>query len=137
MKQIYISFIRSILEQSSNVWNSSLTLKNVEDIERIQKTALTFILKNTYKTYDEALIKMDLDSLNDRRKNLDIKFAKSCLKNEKMKHLFPLNKKSHTMSTRKPMKYSILKANTERYKKSPIIHFQNILNEEVKNTFKF
>ena len=35
MKQIYISYVRSILEQSSNVWHSSLTNKNEEDLERI------------------------------------------------------------------------------------------------------
>ena len=42
---IYILFIRSLLEQSSVVWNSSLTQKNVEYLERIQKSAVRIITK--------------------------------------------------------------------------------------------
>ena len=36
-KNIYILYIRSILEQSSVVWHSSLTSENAEDLERVQK----------------------------------------------------------------------------------------------------
>ena len=54
MKQIYISYIRSLVEQSSNVWHSSLTNENVVDLERVQKIALKIILKDKYKTYENA-----------------------------------------------------------------------------------
>ena len=37
MKNIYILFIRSILEQSATVWHSSLTLQNKKDLETVQK----------------------------------------------------------------------------------------------------
>ena len=40
MKEIYILFVRSILEVSSCVWHSSLTEENIDDIERVQKSAL-------------------------------------------------------------------------------------------------
>ena len=40
MKQIYITFIRSLLEQSSNVWHSSLTQQNKNDLERVKKNSL-------------------------------------------------------------------------------------------------
>ena len=33
------------------MWNSSLTQKNIEDLERIQKTAFKVILQNKYKNY--------------------------------------------------------------------------------------
>ena len=36
-KEIYISYIRSIFEQSCEVWHSSLTQENENDLERIQK----------------------------------------------------------------------------------------------------
>ena len=42
-RSIYILFIRSILEQSSVVWHSSLTKENEEDLERVQKSALKII----------------------------------------------------------------------------------------------
>ena len=43
LKDIYILFIRSHLEQSSVVWHSSLTENNINDLERVQKTALKII----------------------------------------------------------------------------------------------
>ena len=36
-KDIYILYIRSILEQSCVVWHSSLIKENHEDLERVQK----------------------------------------------------------------------------------------------------
>ena len=40
LKIVYITFIRSVCEQSSSVWHSGLTQQNEEDLERIQKIAL-------------------------------------------------------------------------------------------------
>ena len=37
LKTIHISYIRSILEQSSVVWGSSITEENKLDLERVQK----------------------------------------------------------------------------------------------------
>ena len=48
MIQIYFSYIRSILEQSSTVWHSSLTVEDSQDIERVQKSAVRIILKDEY-----------------------------------------------------------------------------------------
>ena len=45
LKHIYVTFIRSILEHSCIVWNSSLSEKNAQDLERIQKSAVKIILK--------------------------------------------------------------------------------------------
>ena len=36
MVSIYVSYIRSILEQSCTVWHSSLTLEDSEDLETVQ-----------------------------------------------------------------------------------------------------
>ena len=45
MLTIYMSYIRSIVEQSCTVWHSRLTQENIEDLERIQKSALRIIMK--------------------------------------------------------------------------------------------
>ena len=45
LRSIYIQYIRSIIEQSCILWHSSLTQKNIEDIERLQKNAFRTILK--------------------------------------------------------------------------------------------
>ena len=39
LKKIYMLRIRSKLEQSAVVWHSSLTRRNTDDLERVQKSA--------------------------------------------------------------------------------------------------
>ena len=52
---IYILYVRSILEQSCQVWHSSLTLQNFQDLECVQKNALKIILQEDYLSYSNAL----------------------------------------------------------------------------------
>jgi len=79
--------MRSILEQSCVVWHSSLTQENSD--ERVQKGAVRKILGGNYEEYQEALIKIDLDTLNSRREELCKPFAKKCVNtnNEKIKKI--------------------------------------------------
>ena len=74
-KNIYILYIRSILEQSCVVWHSSLTAENAQELERIQKAAVRIILGKNFENYEEALEKIDLQPLNVRRDDLCLKFA--------------------------------------------------------------
>ena len=94
MKQIYIAYIRSMLEQSSK------TVQNKNDLERVQKVALTFILKDNYQTYENALHILDLETLKEIRIHLGLEFSRKCLKNKKMKYLFPPYNRTHEMSVR-------------------------------------
>ena len=129
LKTIYISYIRSILEQNCTVWHSGLSAENSENIERLQKTSLKIILKDEYKSYENALNLLDLEPLFERREILCYNFAKKCLNNPKMKHFFRLKNKEHQMKTRKSEKFEVDMARTERLKKSPIIHMQKLLNK--------
>ena len=54
-RNIYILFIRSILEQSCVVWHSSLTKENEEDLECVQKSAIRIILGRNFDDYSKAL----------------------------------------------------------------------------------
>ena len=42
LKCMYISFIRPILEQSTGVWHSSLSNENSNNLERVQKAAISY-----------------------------------------------------------------------------------------------
>ena len=121
---------------SSVVWHSSLTEKEINSLERVQKSAVKVILKNNYKSYEDALEFLNLDSLQIRRKKQCLKFAKDCLKHEKMKELFPLNVKNTQLKIRFKETYKVNKANTERYKQSAIPYLQNLLNEDEQNRNK-
>ena len=70
LKNIYVLYIRSLLEQSCTVWNSGLTQEDSENLERVQKSALRIILQENSTTYESALIKLDIESLAERREVL-------------------------------------------------------------------
>ena len=80
LKDIYLTFIRSVLEQSAVVWHSSLTNKNRQD--KMGKSS---------RTYKNGLKFLKLDTLEKRRELLCLRFAKKCVKTEKVNNLFPLN----------------------------------------------
>ena len=128
LKQIYISQVRSKLEQSAVVWHSSLTVKNENDLERIQKAALRIILKNRYQSYNQALALLQMKSLKDRREELCLKFAKKCLRIEKFQKYFPLTNKKHCMLMRDTEKFGLSKCGSSRYKNSAIPYMISLLN---------
>ena len=130
LKLIYMSFIRSKLETSAVVWHSSLSDKNRRDLERVQKSAMKVILKNHYSTYEDALKILNIDTLDKRREILCKKFAKNCLKNEKMKKLFPIEKHQHSMKTRSQSFFKVNRARTSRYQRSAIPYLQKLLNAD-------
>ena len=139
LKQIYMLQIRSKLDQSAVVWHSSLSQKNRDDLERIQKSAVRCILRGRYKGYEDALDQLGLVTLNERREQMCLKFAKECLKLDKMKSFFPRNCKSHAMEIRGSEFYKVAKAQTERFRKSAIPSMITMLNDcqkRKKETFK-
>ena len=91
LKNLYILFVRSQLEQSAVVWHSSLTEENIQNLERVQKSAIKIIMGEEYQSYRKSLNFLNLDTLEERRKMLCLKFAKSALKNEKASKMFPRN----------------------------------------------
>ena len=99
-------------------------------LERMQKSFAKLILKERYKNYENALIILNLETLENRRKKLCRKFANNGIMNNTLKDLFPLNKKKHKMNNRHQEKYKVDFANTNRLKKSSVIAMQRLLNEE-------
>ena len=129
LKKIYIQQIRSKLEQSAVVWHSSLNQKCKDKLERVQKSALRIILGDKYIDYKNALNVLNLQSLEERRELLCLKFAKKCLEVEKFKSMFPRKKKVHNMLKRENEKFVIRRSYTERHRKSAIPHMQRLLNK--------
>ena len=129
LKQIYILFVRSQLEHSATVWHSGLTVDNIDDLERVQKTALRIILGSKYRTYNQALTLLDLSTLHERRENLCLKFTRNCLKHPRLKDWFPIHEKKHHMQTRNTETFHIQHTRTKRLQDSPIIYMQRLLNK--------
>ena len=132
LKEIYYVYVRSRLEHSAVVWNSSLTQKNINDLERVQKAAVRVIYgNNNYVSYLQALQELGMDSLADRREKMCLKFAKNCLKIDNMKQLFPRYVSKCPMLTRNKCKYAVNRSLTERYRRSAIPDMQRKLNKSL------
>ena len=63
LKDIYLTYIRSIAEQSAVVWHSSFLGKNRQDLERIQKVAVRVIMGKNDKNYRQSLKDLKLKTL--------------------------------------------------------------------------
>ena len=76
---IYILYLRSILEQSCQLWHYAITEEENSELERVQKVATKVILDSKYTDYHSALEILNLETLRERRKKLCLKFSKKCL----------------------------------------------------------
>ena len=99
------------------VWHSSLTEKNKQDLERIQKNAFRIILKHNYNSYEQARKVLKMQSSDERRTMLCLRFAQNCLKDKKQK-MFEIDNNNLSMELRKKGKFKSSRSRTERHKKS-------------------
>ena len=127
MVNIYCLYVRSVAEQSSVVWSSSITKGQEYDLERVQKVAVRIILDENYISYENALQLTGLKPLQVRRLDLSLKFALKCTKKDETKSMFPL--KPIVSNTRKRGKYRVTPASTSRLAKSAIPSMQRQLNK--------
>ena len=104
---IYILFIRSVVEYCSIAFHSSLTQEQASDIERIQKNSLKIILGDSYIDYSVALEMCGLDTLYQRREKRCLDFALKCSKHPINGRLFPLNSKNDPTVLRKTEKFVV------------------------------
>ena len=132
LTQLYYTHIRCRLEQSAVLWHSSLTIKNIVDLERVQKSAVRIIIGHGYDSYSLTLKSLNIETLYERREKLCLRFAKNSLNVDNFKHLFPLYKNEHNMKTRYSPKFEQAKVSSKRYKVSTIPHLQRMLNKEFK-----
>ena len=127
--EVYIKQIRCLLEYAVAVWQPSLTGEDSIKIERVQKSALSIILGQNYKSYKSALRELKLEPLYTRRIALCRKFALKAQKHEKFSRWFKPNNKL-TVTRSKTPKFHDVYSRTERFKRSPISYLTRILNSQ-------
>ena len=136
LKEIYMLHVRCKLEQAAPVWHHSITKSEISALERVQRSACRIIFGDSYKSYEDSLEVLKIDSLEKRRNKLTLSFAKSCLKLEKMNKLFPMNESNHAMVRRNVEKFKVIKTKTERFKTSAVVNIQRMLNHEEHESVK-
>ena len=111
---VYILQIRCVLEYAVPVWQGSISQNEKEDIERVQKTACRIILSSWAISYDQALCTLNLETLEDRRTKLTLKFALKAEKHPKFRNWFV--KRNYPINTRnQTQKYQKINAKHSRY----------------------
>ena len=96
---VYVKQVRSILELAVPAWHGAISQADATDIERVQKCALHIILDDSYSSYKEALVLVDLEMLYERREKLCLKFARKAEKHGK--HKLGLNQPFQPKQNRK------------------------------------
>ena len=127
---IYVLFIRSVIEYCAVVWHSSLTIELARSLEMVQKTCLRVILGESYVSYSAALEMCSLDTLFSRREDRCLSFALKCLKHPDLRRKFPLNKNNPSQKFSSREKYEVNFARTDTYRDSAIPYLQRILNDQ-------
>ena len=120
---IYKLFCRSVLEFGAPVWSGALTVKNKQDIERVQKTAMRIIAGSYHTPYEQFLDDVEEDTLAVRRDKLCLNFAKKCLKTDKFSCWFPKG-----VGTRSGPHFFEMQGENKRFSNSAIPHLTRLLN---------
>ena len=123
---VYTKQCRSVLEMAAPAWSPGLTISNSHHIERVQKTAFAIILGEEYSSYSRALVKLNMETLSDRRQALCISFAKKAFKDDKFNKWFCDGGHDGV-----DMQISNVKTRTKRYLKSPLPYLTRLLNQEL------
>ena len=86
--KIYTTIIRSVIEYACQVWHTSLTIRQTNQLESIQKRAMRIIFYGM--RYNDAIATAEIPTLADRREALCRSlFATMQQTNHKLHHLLP------------------------------------------------
>ena len=122
---VYCKEVRSVLEVAVPAWHSGLSLKQVAQIERVQRVAVSIIMGESSMTYSQSLKYLGLDTLYSRRNKLCENFAKRTLKS---RHRDMFERNTAQYNFRHQEKFKEHRANTKRFYMSPLNFLTRILN---------
>ena len=125
---VYVKEVRSVLEYAVPVWHSGLTQKQSSEIEAVQKLAFKLILKQRYTDYAAACKFFNTDTLEQRRRQLCLKFAKKNLNSDKS--FFSLVNQNLNLRQRN-QKVTEFRCNTARFERSSLPFLASLINSEL------
>ena len=102
----------------------------MNDLERVQKSAVRIIFGKPYESYTDTLKELNIMRLSERRELICLKFAKNSLRLDNFKQLFPKHSNDHGMKTRNNEAYHENMSNGKRYAVSAVPNMQKLLNKE-------
>ena len=131
---VYYKQCRSVLELAVPAWTPGLTKTEINQLERVQKSACAIILGENYASYKSALRQLDMETLELRRQNICLTFGKKALKSDKFKQWFSINEDSEPVIKTRNFKpkptLKKVKCRKKKYRKSPIPYLTDLLNDD-------
>ena len=125
---VYKKEVRSLLEIAVPAWHSGLTDSQSQEIERVQKVAMSILL-GKWLPSEQARQILDLEPLAIRRENICKRFAKKTL-NSRHSDIFERKPESHSHNLRFKEPFVQAKCKTKRFYDSPVNFMTRILNEK-------
>jgi hypothetical protein len=126
---VYRGYIRPLLEYSDVIWHSSMTSKQSNTLENIQKRSCRIILRRRFNSYINALQICDLEPLSVRREQHCLSFARSLSLSDRTRKLLPPSRlESHGRHLRNNTTITQINSRTNRFAKSPIPFYIGLLN---------
>ena len=87
-------------------------------------------MEEDYKTYENAFNILHLETLESRRTKQTLSVAKTSLADGHFHDLIKKKKTRKGLHTRKKEHYNVTFAHTDRYRRSPILTMQRLLNQD-------
>ena len=125
---IYTKEVRSILEYGVPVWHSSISRKEVADIEAVQTFVFRIILGNRYSSYSDAFNFLGTQTLEQRRQQICLRFVSKNLASENC--LFTLSTQNEKLRPRK-QKVNEFKCNTNQFQRSSLPYLAQLANSQL------
>jgi len=124
--RIYTSMVRSVLEYACQVWHTSLTKGQADQLESVQRRALRLVYPDL--SYREALQVSGMRTLHQRREDICRSFFKDMMRpTHKLHYLLPDTRPAR-YTLRNKTRYDHLPCKSKRYEKTLVpyglIHWQ-------------
>ena len=125
--KIFNTCIRPCLEYVAPVFHPMLTKEMSNEIENIQKRACKIIF-GWNSSYSRLVQDGVVQTLEERRENLTVNFAKKSEASDRFKKWFP--DRQYNVNVRNPQRLEESFARTERMRNSPLYYMRRALNRE-------
>ena len=128
LKSVATEHFTNILEYGVPVWHSSISRKEVADIEAVQTFAFRIILGNRYSSYSDAFNFLGTQTLEQRRQQISLRFVSKNLAIENC--LFNLPTQNEKLRPRK-QKVNEFKCNTNRFQRSSLPYLAQLAHSQL------